>query len=238
MGARRARPRPGHPRPRPRPLPTSPPLPQGWGRPLPGPRGRPGFRAEGLTDPQSAVRREKHVLLESGRQRGVCGGRAGGKGSPGGGGRSVVGGRHQEPGESCGGERGERPESPPAIPPHPLPPSPPPIPQPSPSCRTWLGSITPGVSTACGWTDLRGNTESSGVRRGTPAPAERGAAGELPDLRFQIKPLTPRPCPGQERGSWNLPSPPNTRSLPKLTADGAAESSLLFIRFPSPGRKN
>lgn len=49
-----ARPHAGHPRPR--PLPASPPLSQGWGRPLPGPRGLPGFRAEG---PRSRKRRQE-----------------------------------------------------------------------------------------------------------------------------------------------------------------------------------
>ena len=236
MGARRARPRPGHPRPRPRPLPTSPPLPQGWGRPLPGPRGRPGFRAEGLTDPQSAVEREKHVLLKSGRQRGVCGGRAGEEGSPGGGGAQVVGGRRQVPGESCGGEKGEGQQSPPAISSHPSSPSPAPLPQPSSSCRTWLGSIAPGVSTACGWTDLKGNTESSGVRRGTPAPAEGGATGELPDLRCRIKSLPPQAQRGPGKGFLEPAFTPKHPVSPRLTADGAAESSLLFIRFPGPGK--
>lgn len=46
------------PRPRPRPLLTSPPLPQGWGRPLPGPRGLPSFRTRG-TDINQALSRRK-----------------------------------------------------------------------------------------------------------------------------------------------------------------------------------
>lgn len=64
MGARESPPpsRPS-PRPRPRPLLTSPPLPQGWGRPLPGPRGLPGFRARARDQP-SAIKRENRVLLE------------------------------------------------------------------------------------------------------------------------------------------------------------------------------
>lgn len=94
--------------------------------------------------------------------------------------------------------------------------------------------MAPGVSTACGWTGLRG-TESSGVRKGTPVPVEWGAAEKFPALQFEINPIFHTPGEGQECGSWNQPSLPNTRSLPILTADGAAESSLLFVRFPSPG---
>lgn len=127
----------------------------------------------------------------------------------------MVGGRHQAPGESCGGDKGERQESPPAIPAHPSPPSPPPAPQPSPSCRTWLGSIAPGVSTACGWTDLRGNTESPGVGRGTLAPAEREAAGGLGDLGFQSQPLPPRTPGGPGKGFLEpapTPAPKHSKS--------------------------
>lgn len=151
-------------------------------------------------------------------------------------GAQVVGGRHQEPGESCGGEKRERQESPPATPSHPSPPSPLPTPQPSPSCRTWLGSIVPGVSTACVWTDLREDTESSGVRRGTPAPAEQGASGQLPLVSDQAPPSTCLSRPG--KGFLEPTLTPKHQSLPRLTADRAAESSLLFIRFPSSGRRN
>ena len=149
-------------------------------------------------------------------------------------GARVVGGKRQVPGESCEGEKDERQESPPALLPQPSTPPPlPSLPQSAQSCRARLGSIAPGVSTACGWTDLRGNTESSGVRRGTLVPVDGGAARDCP---VSVQALhTPRE--GQEPGSWNQPSPPNTRSLSKLTADGAAESSLLFIRFSSPGNR-
>ena len=120
MGARRARPRPGHPRPRPRPLPTSPPLPQGWGRPLPGPRGLPGFPREGTDRATERCQerkarfignlgsREESVgaeLAESAVQVVV--------------GPRTVGGGRQVPGESCGSEKGKRPESPPGPLPQP-----------------------------------------------------------------------------------------------------------------------
>lgn len=115
MGARRARPRPGHPRPRPRPLPTSPPFPQGWGRPLPGPRGRPGFPREGTdrSTPLCQDRKARFTGNLSGRRESVGAGL--GK-------RTVqmevgarkVGGRRQVPGEFCVGEKGKRQESPPS----------------------------------------------------------------------------------------------------------------------------
>lgn len=66
MGARRARLRSGHPRPRPRPLPRSPPLPQGWGRPLPGPRGCLARLPRRGTDIHKCCQERKHVLLEVG----------------------------------------------------------------------------------------------------------------------------------------------------------------------------
>lgn len=136
------------------------PFPKGGGAPCRGQGGSQAFHAKGLTEQQSAVKREKHVLLEIwaaerslwaqswrrvqsrwwwARGRWVGGVRC--QGNP-------VGVKRV---------RGRR-----ALQaPYPSP-SPPPLPAPSPkpgqSCRTWLGSIAPGVSTACGWTDLRGNT--------------------------------------------------------------------------------
>lgn len=236
MGARRARPRPGHPRPRPRPPPTSPPLPQGWGRPLPGPRGRLGFRAEGPTDPQSAVRRESTFYWKSGRQRRVCGGRALEDDSPGGGGRSGLGGRRHVPGDPMGVKRvrGRRALQPPPSPQPTAPSSPSLAPAAQSEFRTWLGSIAPAVSTACGWTDLGGHREFG--CQGVTLLLWSGQRGNSPPSGFRPSPSLHAAKEGQERGSRKRPSPPNTRRLPKLTADGAAESSLLFIRFPSPGK--
>lgn len=56
---------------------------------------------------------------------------------------------------------------------------------------------------------------------------------QLPDLEFQIKPLPPRAQGGQGKGFLETPE-----VAPKLTADGAAESSLLFIRLPSPEKED
>lgn len=216
--------------PRLRPLPASPPLLPGWGRPLPGPWGRPGFRSEGLLDPQSAVKREKAVLLDVwAAERSVCD-RAGEEAVPVGGG--LPGGVWEESGdgESCGVTRVRGREA--LQPLHPLLP---PSPQLCQSRRTWLDCIAPGVSTACGWTDLRGiqRVRASGAalqllssreQQGTPRP---GAADQVP----------PSSRPGRTGPGVLGTSPhPQTPSLPKLTADGAAESSLLFIRFPSPGK--
>lgn len=87
------------PHPRPRPLARSP-RPKGGGAPL-GPRGRPGpsTALKGLTDSHSAVKREKHVLLE------IPGGSLWGRreeDSPGGGGRAEVGGKRQVQGNPVG----------------------------------------------------------------------------------------------------------------------------------------
>lgn len=134
MGARRARLRPGHPRPRPRPLPRSPPLPQGWGRPLPGPRGcLPRLPRRG-TDIDKMLSGEKNTFYcQSGRQGGAGGSGLGSGAVQGAAVRGRGGGGPQAPGEPCAGEKGESGESPspplPApAPPPPLSPSPPPPP--------------------------------------------------------------------------------------------------------------
>lgn len=91
------------PRPRPRPLLSSPPLPQGWGRPLPGPKGRPGFRAEGLTSTKRCQERKARFIGSLGGREESVGSELGGEeGSPGGSGPAVVGGRRQVPGDFCG----------------------------------------------------------------------------------------------------------------------------------------
>lgn len=110
-------------------------------------------------------------------------------------GERVAGGRRQVPGESCEGGKDERQESLPTLLPQPsTPPLLPSLPQPVQSCRALLGSIAPGISTACGWTDLRGNTESSGVRRGTLVPVEGGERQGT--VRFEFKPPHAQRGPG------------------------------------------
>lgn len=76
---------------------------------------------------------------------------------------------------------------------------PPSLPPPCQSCSTWPDSIAPGVSTACGWTDLGGNTEIGGHQEGHPQLL--GRRGNSPPSAFRSSPSLYAAGEGQEKGS-------------------------------------
>lgn len=203
MVAGRARPRPGHP-----------PPPPTAGVPAPSPRvgappagamGAPRLSLRGTARSTKRCQEGKSRFIGRLGRRAECVRQGWGGGSPGGRwapGRCVGGVRRRG---ILWGDKGERPGSPPALAPPP-PSLPPALSEPQ---------DLAGLHCARCFYRLRvdrpeGNTESSGVRSGTPAPEQQGAAGDSPPWGCRSSPSLLASGADWARGSGNQPSPSNT----------------------------